>query len=222
MYFTLFTLLPYVCIALCLLGLLQKIFITYKKYIYKNNTYSSNVYIQKHQNNSIKYIIYLILLHFVGYIVIKFAFIVLGISGNKINNLTVLIQGIIIAIFLTILTYKAVYNRIKKSINIVSNIYNNLLLILVIIHIFAGYIGIMFINDELDKQTTSIMLANYYNSLLYFNMNSYTYLLNLNLITLTHLVLGFLFLALIPYTQIIEDILMLPVNVYNLTLGKKT
>lgn len=222
MYFALFIVLPYICIALCLLGFLQKIIFICKKYISKNSNYDNNLYNQNHKSNSIKYILYLVLLHFAGYIVIKLAFILFGISGNKLNNITTLVQGIIIAILLTILTYKAVYKRIKQNINIVNNIYNNLLLILVIIHIFAGYIGIMFINDELDKQTTSNMLANYYNSLLSLDMNSYTYLLNLNFITLTHLVLGFLFLALIPYTEIIEDILMAPVNIYKLTLGRKT
>jgi len=154
-------------------------------------------------------------------VLIKCTFILFGISGNNLNNITTLIQGIVIAIFLTILTYKVVYNRIKNSIKITGNIYNNLLLILVVIHIFVGYIGIMFINDELDKKATSTMLSHYYDSLLSLDMNSYTYLLNLNFITLIHLVLGFLFLALVPYTKLMEDIFMMPVSIYNLTLRKK-
>ena len=221
MYFTLFILLPYMCIALCLFGLLQKLIMIYKKYIHKNNSQNSKLYTYNHKSNSIKYIVYLILLHFLGYVLIKCTFILFGISGNNLNNITTLIQGIVIAIFLTILTYKVVYNRIKNSIKITGNIYNNLLLILVVIHIFVGYIGIMFINDELDKKATSTMLSHYYDSLLSLDMNSYTYLLNLNFITLIHLVLGFLFLALVPYTKLMEDIFMMPVSIYNLTLRKK-
>ncbi len=206
MYFSLFIILPYICFLFSLLGLLRKIF---------NFFTSPNQFTPEARSTSQKNVLYLILLHFIGYTVIKGFFTLFGVHGKRLNNLTILIEGMVIAIFLTILTYKFFNTKIKQSVLCYKSVANKLMLVLIIIHIFAGYVGIMFIQDGFSKQTVSTMLAKYYKDLFSFNTNAYVYLLHVNYITLTHLLLGFLFLALLPYTKIIEDIITMPWILFN-------
>ncbi len=208
-YFGLFIVLPYVCLFFFLFGLLKRVANLGIRFIRLKQP------MQKEISVSQKNVLYLILLHFIGYGLIKGVFTLFGVSGSKLNNLTVLIEGIIIALFLTILTYKFFNSKIKQNIDFSKNTANKLMIILIIIHIFAGYVGIMFIQDEFSKQTTSIALAKYYNALFSFNTNAYVYLLPLKYITLTHLLLGFLFLALLPHTKVIEDIITIPQALFN-------
>ncbi len=215
-YFSLFVLLPYMCIFFAMFGVLKKLFSLVTGKIFAGG------FGQHARTNAQKNVLYLILLHFIGYAVIKGTFTLFGVSGDRLKNLTVLVEGIVIALFLTFITYKIFKNKIGQSASITNNnIANKLMIMLIIIHIFAGYIGIMFIQDGLSKQTTSLMLAKYYNSLFAFNPQAYVYLSDLSYITLTHLTLGFLFLGLIPYTKIIEDIITMPVTFFNYCLKKR-
>ncbi|MDR0483733.1 MAG: respiratory nitrate reductase subunit gamma [Alphaproteobacteria bacterium] len=197
----LFEFYAYTCILLFILGSIYKI----------TKTIKSTPYLNKEDENIAKYvnmgIITLVFLHFAGYFVAREIFLLIGLSGDLQSKLARMVSGLIVAFFLTYIVIVICKKYFKNQVSFKGSIGEKIMSLIIVLHILLGFLAIGASTTLEDKALKSIGFSNYFNALFSFKKNPSQYLENLKWLTLSHLLLGYSLIAVLPFTRIIDMII---------------
>ncbi|MCL2567081.1 MAG: respiratory nitrate reductase subunit gamma [Alphaproteobacteria bacterium] len=193
----LFEFYAYFCILIFLFGSIYKVT-------------ASVIYAQRPLDNNIaKYInigiITLVFLHFAVYFAAREIFLLAGISGN-LQNKANMISGLVITIFLTCLVIVVGRKYFKNQLSFKGGLAEKLVSFIIILHIFLGFAAIGASVSLEDKALKNLSFSKYFTALFSFKENPSKYLENLKWLTLSHLLLGYSLLAVLPFTKLINII----------------
>ncbi|MDR2008694.1 MAG: respiratory nitrate reductase subunit gamma [Alphaproteobacteria bacterium] len=166
--------------------------------------------------NVAKYIniglITLIFLHFAAYFAAREIFLLAGINGGEQTRLANMVSGAIITVFLTALVIFIFRKYFKNHLSFKGSWGEKLVGLIIILHIFLGFAAIGATAGFEDKTLKSVVYAKYFAGLFSFEENPAGHLENLSWITLSHLLLGYSLLAVLPFTKVIDMTMQIPLR----------
>lgn len=188
----------YVCITLFFVGSIYKI----TKAIINVPAYSNT---EKNISQSINIgVITLIFLHFAGYFIARELFMLIGLSEGLQSRLSSMFAGIITTFFLTYLVIVICKKYFKQHMSFKGSWAEKGMSLIIILHIFLGFLAIGATTSLEEKAVKSIGFSNYFSGLFSFAQNPSQYLVELKWITLSHLILGYSLIATLPFTKVID------------------
>ncbi len=193
--YILFVALPYICSASFIFGSFYKISALFNKKAVNNKP-----------DILMSGVLTLILFHVGVYFAVKLLFVLTNLSYESLNSTFKVIQAIATIFILTAVTVIVFYKKIRYSNKVFSNFYNNAITAIIILHIAFGYFSIMLVGGSSSAVEKKLAFAGYFKGLAAFNLQSASYLTSLHYTSYVHLILGFLFLAFLPYSTIFDGI----------------
>jgi len=197
----LFEFYAYICLTLFFVGSTYKIITS----IIKAPIYSKP---EKNISQSINIgVITLIFLHFAGYFIARELFMLIGLSDGMQSKLSSMFAGLITTFFLTYLVIAICKKYFKQNMSFKGSWAEKGMSLIIILHIFLGFLAIGATTGGEEKVIKSIGFNNYFSGLFSFAQNPSQHLTELKWITLVHLILGYSLIATLPFTKIIDLII---------------
>lgn len=188
---------PYLCCLLAVIGILYK-----SQYLYKIKL--TKLTEQHYMLGTAT--LNIILIHFIGYILIKLLLLLFNIELVA-DSLAKNVVNFIILSFLTMIIMLAYKDWFRSKQRLWKNLPDALMLLVIFLHIIAGFYTILWvdaygIHTSLDQQ----LLNDYFIALLNLDITNYQYIMQVPFVTVMHIFLGMSFIALLPYSSIVEAI----------------
>jgi hypothetical protein len=188
----------YLCALVFLLGLLFKLI---KVYYNKNIVKSTDASALTLSSGLIS----IIIIHFAGYFLVKWLFMLMGFHMVSTYSTIRIISGLITVSALTVIAYIMFKKSIKFKISF-GNLPDKLVSFIIIAHMFLGFLAIGFIHDNTNPELKAIIYKDYVNKLLSFDFSAYESILQLKWVSLLNWLLLITLMAMLPFSNIFETI----------------
>ncbi|MDR0484730.1 MAG: respiratory nitrate reductase subunit gamma [Alphaproteobacteria bacterium] len=150
-------------------------------------------------------IIIILLGHAGGFLTPREMFLAMGISDETHAEIAHIVGGIAAVVGLISMVYLLKRRFTNDRVSINSSTGDKLVLLIIFIQLVLGFITI-FVENNMNSGDKVALLGWYFQGLLSFNFSAYHYVMNMPLITLLHLFLGWTLFLILPFTRLIHII----------------
>ncbi|MCL2566823.1 MAG: respiratory nitrate reductase subunit gamma [Alphaproteobacteria bacterium] len=150
-------------------------------------------------------IIVILLGHFGGFLTPREVFLDMGITDESHAEMAHIIGGVAAVVGLLSMLYLLKRRFFNDRISINSSIGDKLILLVIFIQLFLGFLTI-FIKSPVEAAEKVVLLGYYFQGVLTFHLDSYLFVMDMPIITLLHIFLGWTLFLLFPFTRLIHVI----------------